>query len=487
MEENRRFSWSDLFIKAILVIIFVLFTVWLLSLSNKGVTNSLNVLTDEIFAKNIERMKEVGKEYFTIERLPEKVGEVKTLTLEKMYEKKLILELKDKNGNACSAKDSYVSIEKYDTEYQMKVYLECGEESDYIIVIMGCYDYCDSDICEKQEDKEEVKEIEYQYKKTTGGKWTDYGKWSEWSKVSVTETNYRQVETKVVDEEYSYDKTVTETIFTQDALCPTISGLTLVSNNNGVCTYKKPVYVSPLTCPTKTGFTVVQNGFGCTYTKTVTTEVSPNACASTLDGGWTLTGRSGLTCNYKRTVTSKKEYDIVYSHSGNGYPPSDTEEYHYEIKSSNYVYECAPTCGGRWVYTYNAYKKVYKTSTETKSTTVTCPSGADVSGNSCLVNSTETNTSTVSCPAGYSKNENKCVKYEQSTKTATCSVSEKMDNGKCYKDVEKIVTVTGTRKVTHYRYRVREYVGGTVDYKWSTSKNDKKLLDAGYKLTGKTR
>ena len=207
MEENRRFSWSDLFIKMILVLIFVLFTIWLLSLSNKGLSNSLNVLTDNIFSENIEKMKEVGKEYFTIERLPEKVGDIKTLTLQKMYDEKLILELKDKYGNACSAADSYVSIEKYDNEYQMKVYLGCGNEKDHIIVIMGCYDYCENDICEVK--PEEEKQLEYEYKKTTGGYWTDYGKWSEWSKVAVTKNDYRQVETKIEKEDYSYDKTVT--------------------------------------------------------------------------------------------------------------------------------------------------------------------------------------------------------------------------------------------------------------------------------------
>ena len=50
MEENRRFSLSDLFIKIILVIIFVLFTVWLLSISNKGLSNSLDVLKNNIFS-----------------------------------------------------------------------------------------------------------------------------------------------------------------------------------------------------------------------------------------------------------------------------------------------------------------------------------------------------------------------------------------------------------------------------------------------------
>ena len=168
MEGNRRIGWADLFIKLILIIIFVLFTVWLLSLSNNDVASSLNVLTDNIFAENIDRMKGVGKEYFTTERLPKEIGEIETISLKEMYEKKLILEIKDKNGNACDADDSYISIEKMENEYQMKINLECDEEENYIIVIMGCYNYCDTDICEKEE--ENLKDIEYQYSKTTGGK-----------------------------------------------------------------------------------------------------------------------------------------------------------------------------------------------------------------------------------------------------------------------------------------------------------------------------
>ena len=37
------------------------------------------------------------------------------------------------------------------------------------------------------------------------------------------------------------------------------------------------------------------------------------------------------------------------------------------------------------------------------------------------------------------------------------------------------------------RQPVEEINGGSTDYKWSTSKNDSKLLNAGYKLTGRTR
>ena len=122
-------------------------------------SNSLDVLTNNVFSQNMEKMKEVGKEYFTLKRLPVKVGEIKTITLKEMYDKKLLLELTDKDGNSCSADNSYVSVEKFDDEYQMKVYLECGKKSDYIVVIMGCYDYCDTDICEVKKEEINIKII----------------------------------------------------------------------------------------------------------------------------------------------------------------------------------------------------------------------------------------------------------------------------------------------------------------------------------------
>ena len=482
MEENRRFSWTDLFIKVILVIIFVLFTVWLLSLSNKGLSDSLDVLTNNIFSQNMEKMKEVGKEYFTIERLPEKVGDVKTLTLEKMYEKKLLLELTDKHGNACSAKNSYVSIEKYENEYQMKVFLECGEESDYIIVIMGCYDYCDTDICELDEEKEETTEIEYQYKKTTGGKWSDWGKWSEWSKVSVTETNYRDVETKVETEEYSYDKTVTEIKYAEvEATCPsgyqkTSDGTKCYKTNT---TYK---YENP-TCPTLSSewSEPSRTGFTCSYTKTVTYTENPT-CPDRTSEGWTYTSRNGFTCNYSKEVVTSYQEEVTEKktcYSQKVVKPCDA----CAPVIQNIPYDCSTT----------SYVTKYKTETETDTKTATCPSGYTKSGDLCKKNDTITDTKTATCPSGYTQSGNECKKtitnnvYEELVKTCPSGYNLTDNNSKCSKETSKTETITETREVKYYRYRIREYIGGTTDYKWSSSKNDTNLINAGYKLTGKTR
>lgn len=562
-EENGRISWSNLFIKGIIVIIFVLFTVWLLSLSNKGITNSLDVLTDKIFAENMDRMKEVGKEYFTVERLPEELGDVKTLTLAKMYENKYILELKDKNGNACSAENSYVSIEKLENEYQMKVYLECGEESDYIKVIMGCYDYCDTDICEVKKEQEEVKNLEYEYSKTTGGKWSDWGKWTEWSKTVVTKTDYRDVETKVVEENYSYQKDVIKTEYIQDAVCKNIDGYKLVSNKNGKCTYEKTISsIKTPTCPIVAGYTLDnRDGFNCSYTRTTTSNANPT-CPTV--SGYTLTGRNGFTCNYNASSTitenptclTKEGYTVTRDGFTCNYSKTDTTSVtlscpaksgwsntgrngttcsysqSYRVAVGKKLVSTCSGCAAQWqtVYEtrYNYTTASAKSScpsgysvsggtcvkTTTATETATCPTGYTSNGTTCekIVTSNETKNAvcptgynkngnvctkttilsagrTATCPTGYSQKDDTCIKYSTTDKVenATCPTGQDMKDGKCYKDVTHKETVNETRKVTYYRYRLRSYTGGTTDYKWSKSKEDKELLNAGYKLTGKTR
>ena len=568
-EEDKRFSWTNLFIKLIIVIIFILFTVWLLSLSTKSVTrgmsNSLDVLTDNIFSQNVEKMKEVGKSYFTTERLPQKIGEVKTLSLAKMYDENLILEIKDKNGNACSAKNSYVSVEKMENEYQMKVYLECGEESDYVKVIMGCYNYCDKDICEKQ-DIPETKAMEYEYSKTSGGSWGPYGNWSEWSKTSVTKNNYRDVETKVVKEEYSYDKNETNSVYTGVATCPEVDGYSYTGINNGVCSYERIVtdVKDPASCPatngdykliSQNGFTcnyskstygttvprtcpatngdyelVSQNGFTCNYAKSAYGTTSPSACPAT-NGDYSLVSQNGFTCNYSKSTTvtiaaTKGGGEPIYSESCSivGYdtvrPCSTCGVQMVPIYSctnvitgytpvtytcpNNYRKNSTTTCVGTKVETTTStvgcpggYTKsngtcVANTATvSTKTTTVGCPDGYTKSNGTCVSNTAtvSTKTTTVECPANYEKRGNFCTKdiTYKTTRNSVCPAGERMSKGNCYRDEVTVQTYTGIRDVTYYRYRLREYTGGTTDYKWSTSNNDQSLISAGYKLTGKSR
>lgn len=149
-EEKRSFPLRDFLLKLLLIIIFVLLLVWLLPIPD------LTGLNNRIFNANVNEMKEAAISYFTTERLPQKEGDSVTLTLQEMLDMKLILPFTDKNGDSCDTQKSYVTLTKKETEYEMKVYLKCNEEEDYIIVHLGCYSYCESAICEKEEEEEVI-------------------------------------------------------------------------------------------------------------------------------------------------------------------------------------------------------------------------------------------------------------------------------------------------------------------------------------------
>lgn len=143
-ETNRGFTIKDLLIRLILIIIFIFLLIWLFPMPD------LKPLNNQIFADNLDRMKNAAKSYYTVERLPQNINDYKKMTLKEMIEKNLILKLMDSNGNYCSETDSYVKITKLENEYIIKVYLSCTDEQDYIIEHYGCYDIC-SDKCKELE------------------------------------------------------------------------------------------------------------------------------------------------------------------------------------------------------------------------------------------------------------------------------------------------------------------------------------------------
>lgn len=155
-EERRGSLIKSFLLKLILIIIFVLLLIWFVPWPKMNdYLDALNPLKDQIFNANVQEMKNAAITYYTTERLPQNVGDVKKMTLKDMLDMKLLIPFTDRNGNSCDVTSSYVSIEKKDTEYLMKVNLKCGDEENYILVHLGCYSYCSTDVCEKRSDSKE--------------------------------------------------------------------------------------------------------------------------------------------------------------------------------------------------------------------------------------------------------------------------------------------------------------------------------------------
>ena len=163
--EQRGFPFRDFLLKLILIILFVFLLVWLLPKfmspkiidknDNKIVENK--TISEQIFLENINKMKEAAISYYTEERLPKEFGESKEMTLGEMIGKKLLVPLIDKDGKACDVEKSYIKITKMDNEFLLKVNLKTSTKEDYILVHLGCYDYCESYICQKNETNISIK------------------------------------------------------------------------------------------------------------------------------------------------------------------------------------------------------------------------------------------------------------------------------------------------------------------------------------------
>ena len=521
MEDERRINVVKVLLKLIVVVLVILFSAWIVTkiCSNNNPINS-DKLVDQVFQDNLNRMKEVGISYFTLERMPKNVGDKEKITLQDMYDKKLILEVRDEENNLCSDTDSYIEVEKYNDEYQMKVNLSCSNRKDYIIVVMGCYNYCKNEICEKQEqdvitdsdnDSQQNTVIEYEYYKATNGKWTDWSAWSAWQKTYLEPTEYRKVETKVVQEDYTYESTIEEDEYadviiscpsgyslnsegtkckkisneTTNPVCPTISGYTLYNQDGFTCKYKSNTTANPV-CPTISGYTLYnQDGFTCKYkSNTTVSQVCPSL------NGYTIISNqsSGWTCVYKKYLRQGQGLSV----------PQNTSTRIYEFVTTALIHDC-DTCSYYSGVIYNifarktqsavcpsGYTKIGNSCVKTKTNTATCPSGYTKIGNSCV----KTKTNAATCPSGYEKINNTCKKVYYKSIIKSCPTGFTLTNEtnqRCYKKVTSVITMHDVRDVTYYRYATREYINGTIDYKWSTSNNDKSLLNNGYKLTGRTR
>lgn len=131
-EKVRKFSldWKSLIVKLLVIFAVLFIALWLFSLVKKDnkTSNVSNI------GENLARMQTVALEYFKGSKLPEGVNGKKKISLQEMFDTKLMVEFKDQDGNACDTTNSFAEATKInDEDYTIKVKLVCGEKLDYVI------------------------------------------------------------------------------------------------------------------------------------------------------------------------------------------------------------------------------------------------------------------------------------------------------------------------------------------------------------------
>lgn len=435
---RERFNWKDFLGRVILVLLFVFLLMWLFPMPNidklgdkvDNLENKVTILTDRIYAENLEKLTNVATNYFTISRLPKEVNGKVTLTLDEMLKKKLILDFKDKDGNSCDRNKSYVEIIRKDKEYEVKTVLTCGEVSDYVISYMNleCNLSCDNSCTLK----EKVPNVEptvtpskpgksnpttytiYQYSRTT-----EIGKWTEWSKWTTDTVTGDQIEKKL---EYTGKKWIS-----------------------------KPVY-------------------SYEYTRTVTT---PGDCYEETVKGECKDVKKLVSAGQSKTCT--REYQ-----DEENYCVDKRQRY---VVGTYYGRECS-TCAVKLMYKY-AYKTVQDCS-NTRPVTKTERYDCSTSDVYTTVKECEPDTTKRVCGSASSKTEtvwSEKTSLDGYTKTGNKKVVR--DEGH-YEYTSWVVTIPeGYEKdQTRTLYRYRNYVvTRNTEYKWDSNPN----LGDGWIRTGKTQ
>lgn len=461
-ERKDKFSFKSFFLTILLVLLFIFLMLWLFptkwdvnKLQSTYDLERLSVLYDEIFANNVGRMKDAAIGYFTNERMPQVVGESKKLTLQEMYDLHLVLKMKDKDGKACHVTKSYVEMTKYSEEYRLKVNLSCGDVEDYIIVYLGCYNYCPGGICEKRvptpskvtKNEEQTinpenperyscqvvngnyydrngnivnkqayelscngptpitKKYSYEYKLVTED-CENCNNWSSWQKEAVTETDTVKVQTKT-EKEFTGNKEVKIQTGTKTET---------VAVGTKTEEYVKK-YITKLVYKGK------KDVWAGTTTKKVTEEVQVG------------------------TVTTK-----IGVESG-ARVPNNTATRIYKQISVDEVESCS-YCTNNLLYTWEIYEVTPVMDVVEKEVTVPVYKSVDV----------------------FEEEQVPVYGYK------TVDVTEEVT-----KPVYEIIKVPTYKDVTYYRYRTCTFVKGITDIKWSESKFDSNLIGKGYKLTGNVK
>lgn len=468
--DKKQFPFRDFLLKLILVIIFVFLLVWLLPKFIAPSTNNvvdLSPLTSQIFGDNLDKMKNAAITYYTEERLPEEIGDSRQMSLREMIAQNLVIPLVDKNGKACDVDASYVKITKYDTEYILKVNLKCSDQEDYILVHLGCYNYCDSGICEKQvnvaytESKPTTKvpvnnneqkpdptpdnptqppkpedptptptpdppkdeTLVYEYKKTTGAKLSEWTKWSAWQ-----ENNERLKSLNCND---------------SDPSC--VKKIQLYSRKEQIGTYKNPYKVSrneirqvgsykEIACSNYNYVRIDETTYQTDITTTYTTWSQVTTASSA--GSWIFDG---------------------YTDG----PHADTATVKYKLVDAD-LGHCSTSCTTQPTFKYARFR---------------------LAGGMSNVTASGSPSTSVLTSSNTTQNVNTTIK---ATCTATTTkVIPIYRTITTYDIAYRHEPLYGT--VEYYSVKTRNVISsGKTDIKWSEY-NDKSLLNAGYVYTGNTK
>lgn len=150
------FPISKFFFKIIVVILIGLILAWVYNifrntnLEKKNKSNGIET-SEFAFSKTLIEIKKKALNYYDESKVINMSKNQEKISVNKLFSKNEFHKLNVKNNLTCSLDKSYVILTKKDSEYQMKIYLICGEQSDYLNLRLTTEGNCDTYLCSANE------------------------------------------------------------------------------------------------------------------------------------------------------------------------------------------------------------------------------------------------------------------------------------------------------------------------------------------------
>ena len=415
-------NWKDVLVKIILLILFILLLIWIFPRPN------MSVFYDSVYRDNVNTMRESARNYYTVDRLPKSVGEQTSMTLKEMVDNHLLIRFTDKDGKTCDESTSRVEVTKSsDSEYTLKVVLNCGETKDYILETIGCTTICSSGTCTTVLNNSNNTNSVATNNTTTNSiiNGSDSNNSGNANINSGSNANNGTGATEVDDTDYSnYD--VKDGKYT--------TKITYYQHRKAVTT-TKTIY----TCPagyTKTGTKCIKNTTGATIDATphYTPDQVVTVGAKIGDGG-------------EKTVYA----DAIKTQTGTDYtcPTGYTLNGSYCIKYTDATEkpgQTTYTCPTGYTLSGTKCTKTYDATYKPGATSYTCDNGGTLSGTKCTITKNATEETTYTCPSGYTKNGTSCYKVYDATAKYSCPSGYSQSGSKCSRTVDNSYNATPNYK-----------------------------------------
>lgn len=154
--DDRESSIRKILLKVLLIIFIILLLVFIvpkfLSYQHKVKAQNSNS-SSKIETEVLTKLESTGIKYFNEDNIPTEVNQNKKVTLAKLKEQGLIKNLNN-GSQKCDDKKSYIMLTKTSEDYILKTVVVSGSNSDYKLLHVGKYDYCNSTLlCEKKTDE----------------------------------------------------------------------------------------------------------------------------------------------------------------------------------------------------------------------------------------------------------------------------------------------------------------------------------------------